>query len=72
MTGSQQPPGDRLIAVWLVLGIIFALLVGIAGGVLGWLGGERTPIAVLTGGGAFGATVLLVIAIIRLLQQRTE
>jgi hypothetical protein len=66
MAGSGQPPKDPLAAVWFALGLILALLAGVAAGVLGRLGGEHLALAVLTGLGAFGGTTTLVILVINL------
>src|SRR5437773_567377 len=46
----------RFLALWVAVGFVLAVVVGGASGVLGWLGGQRPAIAVLTGGGAFGGT----------------
>jgi hypothetical protein len=41
---------DRLVPVWLAIGLIFALLVGVCAGVLERLNGQPVPAALLTGG----------------------
>ena len=70
MTGSTiQPPKDPLLAVWFALGLIVALLAGVAAGVLGRLGGEHMGLAVLTGFGAFGGTTTLVVMVINLFRR---
>jgi hypothetical protein len=51
--------------LWLAITVLAAVLVGTAGGLLAWLGGTNPPTAILTGGGAFAGTVLLVIAMLR-------
>ena len=51
----------QLIFLWLAIGLILALIVGAGAGVLAWLGGDKVPIAILKGGGAFVATFTLVI-----------
>jgi hypothetical protein len=70
MAGSAgQPPKDPLLAVWFALGLIFALFVGTAAGLLGRLGGENIAAAVLTGFGAFGGTTTLVLLVINLFRR---
>jgi hypothetical protein len=70
MTSSTtQPPRDPLTAIWFALGLLVALLVGVAAGVLGRLGGELLPVAVLTGFGAFGGTVTLAVLVINLFKR---
>jgi hypothetical protein len=67
---STKPPGrDELVAVWFALGLIFALLVGTAGALLGWCTGQSPAAAVLTGGYVFGGTLTLAILVIRLLRR---
>lgn len=39
--------------------LIAAVVIGVAAGILAYLGGARPAGAVLTGGGAFGAAVVL-------------
>jgi hypothetical protein len=51
--------------LWLAITALSATLIGIAAGVLSWLGGLNPPTAILTGGGAFGGTVLLALAVLR-------
>jgi hypothetical protein len=63
----RQPVQDRLLPVWLALGLVFALFVGTGAGVLAWLSGQSVAGAVLTGGAACGGTITLVVLIIRLL-----
>jgi hypothetical protein len=55
----------RLFLVWVAIGVVLSLMVGGASGVLGWLGGERTPLAVLTGGVAFGGTLTLFMLVLK-------
>jgi hypothetical protein len=70
MTGSTaQPPRDPFVAVWFALGLLVALLAGVAAGVLGRLGGEHLPLAVLTGFGAFGGATTLVVLVISLFRR---
>lgn len=63
---SHGPLGGQLIFVWLAIGVVLALLVGVGAGVLAWLGGDKVPVAILKGGGAFAGTLGLVILIIGL------
>jgi hypothetical protein len=58
---------DQLIFIWLAIGTVLALLVGVAAGVLAKLGGDKIPVAILKGGGAFVGTLTLVILTIGLL-----
>jgi hypothetical protein len=60
------PTGGRLVPVWLAIGVVFACLIGTGAGTLAWLNGDKVPAAVLSAGGAFLATVTLVILIISL------
>jgi hypothetical protein len=39
------------------------LIVGAAAGLLVWAGGDNPSVAVLKGGGAFGATLLVLLAV---------
>jgi len=64
---TPPPPPPQLAAVWVALCMIFALLVAVAAGFLSWLGGEHPPVAILTGGGAFGGTAALALMIKRAL-----
>ncbi|MEV6595559.1 hypothetical protein AB0M36_01690 [Actinoplanes sp. NPDC051346] len=50
-------------ALWLALMVFFGMVVAVLAGLLSWAGGDSPFAAVLTGGGAFGATVLLLLAI---------
>jgi hypothetical protein len=56
----------RFLALWVTVGFVLAVVVGGASGVLGWLGGQRPAIAVLTGGGAFGGTIALYLLLLKL------
>lgn len=70
MAEPAKPPGsDELVAVWFALGLIFALLVGIVGGLLGWRSGQSLAAAALTGGYVFGGTLTLAILVIKLLRR---
>jgi hypothetical protein len=66
---SRPPTQDDLLAVWLALSLMFALLVGTAGGFLGWRSGQGPAAAVLTGGYVFGGTLTLAILMIKLLRR---
>jgi hypothetical protein len=69
-TGVPQPTGGSGLGpftlIWVAIGAIFALLVGAGAGILDWLGEGNIPMAILYGGLAFGGTLTLVIALIRL------
>jgi hypothetical protein len=67
--GTPQPPRDPLVAVWFALGLLVALLAGLAAAVLGRLGGEHLALAALTGFGAFGGTTTLVVLTISLFKR---
>jgi hypothetical protein len=55
----------QLRAVWIALALLAALIVGAAAGLLSFIGGVAPPLAVLAGGGAFGATVILILTVLR-------
>ncbi len=63
---SNGLAGGQLVPVWLAIGAVLALLVGAGAGILAWLSGDKVPGAILKGGGAFVATITLVILIIGL------
>jgi hypothetical protein len=71
MAASSDGPSGSLLAVWIVITGLTAVLVGTGAGVLGWLSGQTPAGAVLTGGLAFGGTVTLVILIINALRGRS-
>jgi len=56
----------QLILLWLAIGLVLALLIGAGAGILAWLGGDKVPAAILKGGGAFVATITVVILVIGL------
>jgi hypothetical protein len=60
-------PSSQIAALWVTLCIGFGLLVAIAAGLLAGAAGQALPAAILTGGGAFGGTVLLTLMIKRAL-----
>ncbi|MGJ6963593.1 hypothetical protein ACSDR0_16945 [Streptosporangium sp. G11] len=43
--------------------LIAAVLVGVTGGILAWLGGALVANAIIVGGSSFAGTVLLILAI---------
>ena len=70
---TSQPPNESPVGftlIWLAIGAIFALMIGASAGILEWLGGEKIPIAIAMGAGAFGGTLGLVILIIGLLSRQ--
>jgi hypothetical protein len=64
----MSTPDSAIKALWVALCIMFALLVGVAGGILAWLGGQHPPGAILIGGGAFGGTVTVALMIMNVLR----
>jgi hypothetical protein len=64
---STGPTGSPLLPVWLAIGIVFAFFVGTGAGTLAWLNGDKVPAAIMKAGGAFVATVTLVILTLGLL-----
>lgn len=54
-------------ALWFAFSTLAACLVGAGSGVLSWLGGATPPDAILAGGGALAATLLMFMAVIRFL-----
>jgi hypothetical protein len=69
MARSSPSPKDRLVPVWLAIGVLFALFIGTCAGVLEQLSDHSPAAAVLTGGMCFGSTVTLVVLIIGLLRR---
>jgi hypothetical protein len=51
--------------LWLAISVLTAVLVGFAGGLLAWASGLNPPAAVLSGGGSFAGTVLLLLTVLR-------
>ncbi|MGW0594481.1 hypothetical protein [Streptosporangium sp. NPDC002607] len=49
--------------LWAAIIVIIAVIIGVAGGTLAWMGGASAPNAVLAGAGGFGASVALMLAI---------
>jgi hypothetical protein len=73
VSGTGPTPGgdatDRLLLVWIALGILLSLVVGIAAGVLGWFAGQGVAMAVLTSGVGFGGTLTLVLLLLSILRR---
>jgi hypothetical protein len=66
---SKKQSGDWVIPVWIAIGIISALIIGESAGILAWLSGDKVPAAILAGGGAFVATITVVVLIIGLFRR---
>jgi hypothetical protein len=66
-----KSPVNDLLAVWLGIGMVFAVFIGTAAGVLAWLGGLTVAGAVLSGGGCFIAVLTLMISVLNLLYRRS-
>jgi uncharacterized membrane protein len=49
-------------ALWLAVIIIVSLLVGVAAGVVTWISNRNPYTGILAGGGSFGGTALLLLA----------
>jgi hypothetical protein len=64
---TPTPPlsSSTVRGLWLAITVLTAILVGASGGLLAWAGGMNPPTAILTGGGAFTGTVLLVLTMLR-------
>lgn len=56
----------------LAIATLTAALVGATAGLLAWAGGLNPPTAILTGGGAFAGTLLLVLAAVRFTTGQAE
>ena len=54
-----RPSPDPLLSIRTALVLLLATLVGLGAGVLGYLGGQSWPAAVLTGLGAAGGALML-------------
>jgi hypothetical protein len=65
-----QPPTNDLLPVWFAIGLVFAIFVGTAAGILAWLGGLTEAAAVLRGGEFFAGTLTLVVLVLSLLCRR--
>jgi hypothetical protein len=66
---SKGPSGDWHTPLWMAIGLVGALVVGESAGILAWLSGDKVPTAILQGGGAFVATLTVVILIIGLFRR---
>lgn len=64
---AEEKSARRLVPVWTALSVTTALPIGVGAGILDWLGGQAVPVAILTGGLAFGGSVTLAILIINTL-----
>ena len=54
---------DNIRAAWLAIIMLTAAMLGGICGWLSWLGGMNPPNAILSGAGAFGGTVMLIISL---------
>lgn len=61
---SSTPPTPAPRSVWIAVILLAAVHVGAGAGLLAYVGGANVSTAVLTGGGAFGGTVLLLLALL--------
>lgn len=52
----------ELVALWIVVTALAAVIVGSAAGLLSWLENNRVPHALLVAGSAAGGTIALVVA----------
>lgn len=52
-------------ALWLAIATLAASIVAAATGLLAWVGGMNPPTAILTAGGAFAGTLLLILTAVR-------
>jgi hypothetical protein len=60
---STPPPSGTPRSVWIALILITAVIAGMGAGLLAFASGAHVATAVLTGGGAFAGTVLLLLAL---------
>lgn len=51
--------------LWLAVTVLAGTLVGAAGGLLAWKGGEGLTMAIFAGAGAFAATIMLLLTMVR-------
>ncbi|SNT61870.1 hypothetical protein SAMN05216276_10864 [Streptosporangium subroseum] len=59
-------------AIWLAIILLAAVIIGLAGGVLSWLGGATPAGAILFGAGGLAATVLLAITIVNFMADPSQ
>jgi hypothetical protein len=52
---------------WLGLTLLVAVLAGVTGGILSWLGGINIPQAIIAGAAAFAGTTALILSMARFL-----
>jgi hypothetical protein len=68
-TGIQQSRnpqlGESLRPIWIALILIVAVIVGTSAGLLAFASGAHVAVAVLTGGGTFAGTVMLLLALLK-------
>jgi hypothetical protein len=70
LTPPAKPPmKDDLVAVWFAFGLVLALFVATAAGLLGRHSGQSATAAMLTAAEYFGGTLTLVILAIKLLRR---
>jgi heme A synthase len=62
-------PLDPLRAVWTAIILLTAVLVSFAAGLLSVVGGIPVPLAIITAGGAFGGTIVLLLALAHFLTE---
>lgn len=60
---TPTAPHDR--ALWVAIALLAGVVIGVTAGWLTWLGGVAVSLAVVAGGASFGATVGLVIMLIK-------
>lgn len=60
---STTPNAPTPRAVWIAIILLSAALVAATAGLLAYAGGTNLPTAILTGGGAYAGTVLLLLAL---------
>ncbi|MGC9670987.1 hypothetical protein ACNTMW_31120 [Planosporangium sp. 12N6] len=63
MTSPATTPTGTSRAVWAAIILLTALPIGAAAGLLSHAGGVPVPLAVVAGGGAFGGTAGLLLAL---------
>ncbi|MFG1955391.1 hypothetical protein [Micromonospora sp. NPDC048830] len=58
--------------LWLAIATLTAVIVAAGAGLLAWAGGLNPPTAILTGGGAFAGTLLLILTVVRFTAGQAE